>query len=125
VAAKKVKRERGIYEKVHGTGIWWVRWTDGQSKLRRELAGTSGNARKRLAERRAEKMRGKAPVLRRQADICESWKSNIGNEIEMTSERIIVATPLVAVLVAVSSVHTCCALHSIAATLPGATIDST
>jgi integrase len=62
----KDTKERGIYEKVPGTGIWWTRWTDSEGKLHRELAGTIGNARKRIAERRAEKMRGQAPMMRRQ-----------------------------------------------------------
>lgn len=62
----KDTKERGVYEKVPGTGIWWTRWTDSEGKLHRELAGTIGNARKRIAERRAEKMRGQAPMMRRQ-----------------------------------------------------------
>lgn len=38
------KHVRGIFEKVPGSGIWWIRYTDADHKLRREKVGTKGAA---------------------------------------------------------------------------------
>jgi site-specific recombinase XerD len=50
---------RGLYEKVPGTGIWWIRWTDSQGKLHREKAGRRGDALTLLAKRRTETIQKK------------------------------------------------------------------
>ena len=59
-AAKKRKQEepkvRGVWERIPGSGVYWVRFRDADGKLRREKAGRKGDAidlfRKRTEERR-------------------------------------------------------------------------
>jgi hypothetical protein len=48
---KKVERQR---EKVSGSGVWWIRFTDGSGVRRREKAGRHGDAVDLLAKRRTE-----------------------------------------------------------------------
>ncbi len=41
----KVKaRQRGVFEKVPGSGIWWVRFADGSGRIRREKVGSKSAA---------------------------------------------------------------------------------
>lgn len=49
---------RGIFERVKGSGIWWVRWTDSAGHKRREKAGTFSAAKKLLAKRHTQKLEG-------------------------------------------------------------------
>jgi len=53
------KPQRGIFEKVSGSGIWWIRYVDAQGRYRREKAGTWGNADKLLSKRKNEALQGK------------------------------------------------------------------
>jgi integrase len=41
--AKQAKRSRGVYEKVPGSGIWWIRYSDGR-RIRREKVGRKSDA---------------------------------------------------------------------------------
>jgi integrase len=50
---------RGIFEKVGGSGTWWIRWTDAQGKLHREKAGRKSDAQTILAKRRTETLQHK------------------------------------------------------------------
>jgi integrase len=50
---------RGIFEKVPGSAVWWIRFTDGQGKYRREVAGSYSQAVKLLDKRRGEAVAGK------------------------------------------------------------------
>jgi integrase len=50
---------RGIYERVKGSGIWWVRWTDLDGRKRRELAGSRHAAEKLLNKRQTQKLEGR------------------------------------------------------------------
>lgn len=43
---------RGLFEKVPGSGVWWIRWTDSQGKLHREKAGRRSDAQMLIAKRR-------------------------------------------------------------------------
>ena len=71
---KRESKQRGIFEKVPGSGIWWVRYVDAAGRLRREKAGTKSAAimlyRKRKQQalegrKLPEKLRQKArPTLR-------------------------------------------------------------
>jgi integrase len=62
-------KERGIFEKVADSGIFWVRYTDGQGRYRREVAGTYSQAAKLLSKRRGEALQRKKLLesLRRRA----------------------------------------------------------
>jgi integrase len=48
--------KRGIFERVKGSGIWWIRWTDQSGRKRREKAGTFSAAQKLLAKRHTQKL---------------------------------------------------------------------
>ena len=52
-------RQRGVFEKVQGSGAWWVRFTDAGGKLRREKAGSKSNAISLYQKRKAEALTGK------------------------------------------------------------------
>lgn len=41
---KSTSKRRGIYERVPGSGVWWIRYADSTGKLRREKAGNKGSA---------------------------------------------------------------------------------
>jgi integrase len=67
-------RQRGIFEKVPGSGIWWVRYTDAAGRLRREKAGARAAARDLYIKRKNDALIGRklpeklrrAPVLFRE-----------------------------------------------------------
>src|ERR1035437_8279870 len=50
---------RGLYERKPGSGIWWIRWTDGQGSLHREKAGRRTDAQTLIAKRRTETLQNK------------------------------------------------------------------
>lgn len=65
--ARAGKPDRGIFEKVPGSGVWWIRYVDAQGRYRREKAGTWGNADKLLTKRKNEALqRKKLPETLRQ-----------------------------------------------------------
>jgi integrase len=57
--ARAGKPDRGIFEKVPGSGIWWIRYVDAQGRYRREKAGTWSNADKLLTKRKNGALEGK------------------------------------------------------------------
>jgi integrase len=58
--------ERGVYEKVSGSGVWYIRWADPTGKIRREKAGTVAVAHKLLLKRKNEsQFERKLPTLSR------------------------------------------------------------
>jgi integrase len=57
--ARTGKPDRGIFEKVPGSGIWWIRFVDAHGRYRREKVGTWSNAGKLLTKRKNEAMQGK------------------------------------------------------------------
>ena len=59
------KRRRGIYERVPGSGVWWIQFTDAQGRRRREKAGLYSSAYKLLDMRHTQTLEGKKlPPLR-------------------------------------------------------------
>lgn len=50
---------RGIFEKAHGSGVWWVRYADAQGRERREKAGTKGMAMQLYRRRKTEAAQGR------------------------------------------------------------------
>ncbi len=50
--------KRGIFERVKGSGIWWIRWTDSEGRKRREKVGSRSNAERLLAKRHTQKLEG-------------------------------------------------------------------
>jgi integrase len=58
-ASKSTTKRRGIFEKVPGSGIWWIQYFDASGRRRREKAGLLGHAQKLLDKRRTERLQGK------------------------------------------------------------------
>ena len=54
---KVVRKERGVFEKVPGSGIWWIRFKV-KGVEHREKVGRRGDAMKLYAMRRADVVRG-------------------------------------------------------------------
>jgi site-specific recombinase XerD len=50
---------KGVFEKIPGSGIWWVRYADSTAKIRREKAGTKSAAIKLYQKRKTEVLDGK------------------------------------------------------------------
>lgn len=50
----KVRKHPGVYEKVKGSGIWWVRYTNAKGKRTKVKVGTFGNAVTFCDQRKAE-----------------------------------------------------------------------
>ena len=54
---------RGVYEKLPGSGEWWVRFADSTGKIRREKAGTKAAAKQLYQIRKAASLaRAQAPA---------------------------------------------------------------
>jgi site-specific recombinase XerD len=56
---KERRNPRGIYEKVPGSGVWWIRFADTMGRLRREKAGTKSAALTLYRKRKTEALQGK------------------------------------------------------------------
>jgi site-specific recombinase XerD len=51
-------RTRGVYEKVSGSGIWWIHYYDAEGRRRREKVGSKSNALKLYHKRKTEVLQG-------------------------------------------------------------------
>jgi site-specific recombinase XerD len=58
-AGKARRKERGVFEKVPGSGVWWIRFIDAKGRFRREKAGTKGMAIDLYRKRKVEALEGK------------------------------------------------------------------
>jgi len=58
-AQEKKRNPRGVFEKVAGSGEWWICYWDAQGRKRREKAGTKGNAIDLYRKRKTEALTGK------------------------------------------------------------------
>ncbi len=54
------KHQRGIFERPKGSGVWWIRYADGNGRERREKAGTKGMAINLYRVRKTEVRRRRA-----------------------------------------------------------------
>lgn len=62
-----VQKTTGVVERIPGSGIWWIRYSDGQGKRRWEKCGRRGDAINLLAKRKHEKLlRKKLPEALRE-----------------------------------------------------------
>jgi len=52
-------KARGVFEKIRGSGVWWIRYMDAQGRFRREKAGTKGAAIDLYRKRKTEALEGK------------------------------------------------------------------
>jgi site-specific recombinase XerD len=66
--ARGRKPERGVFEKLSGSGEWWIRYVDAQGRYRREKAGTKSAATLLYRKRKQEALEGhKLPEKLRRA----------------------------------------------------------
>lgn len=70
--ARAGKPDRGIFEKIPGSSIWFIRYVDAQGRYRREKAGTWGNADKLLTKRKNEAPKGRSSRRRCDSGLCFS-----------------------------------------------------
>ncbi len=54
-----MRNDRGIFERVPGSGVWWVRYADERGKIHREKVGPKGLARKVYEKRKTEVREGR------------------------------------------------------------------
>jgi site-specific recombinase XerD len=59
LAKKRGRNARGVFEKVPGSEIWWIRFIDARGRFRREKAGTKGMAIDLYRKRKTEALQGK------------------------------------------------------------------
>ena len=59
VAKKKGRNARGVFQKVPGSDVWWIRFIDAKGRFRREKAGTKGMAIDLYRKRKVEALEGK------------------------------------------------------------------
>ena len=68
---RRDRNPRGVFEKVPGSGEWWIRYTDCAGRYRREKAGTKGAAIDLYRKRKTEALAGKKlPEKLRQATVA-------------------------------------------------------
>ncbi len=59
-SGKKLRQNpRGVFEKMPGSGEWWIRYNDSNGRYRREKAGSKSVAIKLVEKRRTEALQGK------------------------------------------------------------------
>lgn len=62
------QHHRGIFEKVLGSGVWWIHWYDASGRRHREKAGTKSAANALYRKRKQEALEGrKLPEMLRRA----------------------------------------------------------
>ena len=58
-SAKAARRARGVFEKVPGSGAWWIRYADAMGRIRREKAGSKSAALALYQKRKTEALQGR------------------------------------------------------------------
>jgi integrase len=88
-SARNIRNPRGVYEKVRGSGEWWIRYVDAQGRYRREKAGTKGSAIKLYQKRKTEALQGKKlpEILRRAAVSFKQIADDAIGDIERRYRR--------------------------------------
>jgi site-specific recombinase XerD len=59
LSAKARRNPRGVFEKVPGSGEWWIRYVDASGRYRREKAGSKSTAIGLVRKRKTEALQGK------------------------------------------------------------------
>ena len=57
---RRESKQRGVFEKVPGSGVWWIVYFDQFGKRRREQAGTKSVAIKLYDKRKQQVLEGKS-----------------------------------------------------------------
>jgi site-specific recombinase XerD len=92
--AKQTKKQRGVYEKVPDSGIWWIRYSDGR-RIRREKVGRKSNAITLYMDRKGKVTRGeKIPRQKghglKVGDLCDAvllWYKEQGRKSYRSFEQ--------------------------------------
>jgi integrase len=85
---KQPRKQRGVYEKVPGSGIWWIRYSDTTRKLRREKGGTKSAAITLYQKRKTEALEGrKLPENLRSVVKVSDLAPSILRDYEVNSKK--------------------------------------
>jgi len=57
--ARMVKKQRGVFERPKGSGVWWVRYTDQYGQLHREKVGLRSAALNVYQQRKTQIRQGR------------------------------------------------------------------
>jgi hypothetical protein len=83
------KAIRGVYEKLPGSGVWWINYFDSQGKRRREKAGRRSDAVSLYLKRKTEALQGKKlPEKLRSRAISFVELANDGLEYSKRKRRV-------------------------------------
>ena len=67
---KRSRKVRGVFEKIPGSGVWWIRYVDSAGRIRREKAGTKDSANALYRKRKTQVLEGrKLPEKLRRARV--------------------------------------------------------
>lgn len=74
------KNPRGVYEKIPGSNIWWIRYAGADGKIHREVAGSKSSAIKLRHKRKGFVVDGrKLPELRKRVvtfdELCDDYRA--------------------------------------------------
>ena len=72
--ARQGSRDRGLFERPNGSGIWWIRYHDGDGHEHREKIGAKGLAR-RVYEKRKTEIRDGRYFAREKRSLFGSMRS--------------------------------------------------
>src|SRR5262245_33967661 len=87
--ARKGGKDRGLFERPKGSGIWWVRYFDGDGKERRERVGPKALARKRYMQRKTEIAEGRYfPDTHRRAALLDDLVADYRGATERKGKAI-------------------------------------
>jgi integrase len=79
---KQTRKQRGLFEKMPGSGVWWIRYADADGRIRREKVGNRGAALKLYRKRKTqvlqgeklpENFRAKPTLFSELADVALAW----------------------------------------------------
>ena len=66
------RNPKGLYEKLKGSGVWWIRYADEDGTIKRELAGTKANASRLYHNRKSAVLEGRKLPSRTRAIVTFS-----------------------------------------------------
>ena len=70
-------KQRGVFEKEPGSGVWWIRYADASGRIRREKVGAKSHALQLYRKRKTEVSQGvKLPenLRRRPVLFYQNWR---------------------------------------------------
>jgi hypothetical protein len=94
---RRESKPRGVFEKVPGSGVWWIRYLDQFGKKRREKAGSKSVAIKLYGKRKQQVLEGKKlPELfrmpRSTSVNCLTMRSRTRSKISARTKRTFLAS---------------------------------